>query len=78
MAALVDIHFLVTRECFGALEAEHEQLLEKAKDEVLQFLLHFKAVIKVQVIQAEKLAVREDGKSFFSNMIAWYYVELFV
>ena len=40
---------------------EHDQLLERAKTEVLQLMTSFKAVIKVRVISAEKLAIREEG-----------------
>ena len=40
---------------------EHDQLLERAKQEVLQQMTNFKAIIKVRVISAEKLAIREEG-----------------
>ena len=48
-------------ECFGVQDAEHKVMLQKAKDEVLAFMMNFKAVIKVRVISAERLNIREEG-----------------
>ena len=54
-------HCCFSSECFGVSPMEHDQLLERAKTEVLQLMTSFKAVIKVRVISAEKLAIREEG-----------------
>ena len=50
-------------ECFGVSPMEHDQLLKRAKKEVLQLMTSFKAVIKVRVISAEKLAIREEDSN---------------
>ena len=52
-------HSFLFSECFGVSPEEHDQLLERAKQEVLQQMTNFKAVIKVRVISAEKLATCE-------------------
>ena len=58
-------------------------MLQKAKDEVLAFMMNFKAVIKVRVISAERLNIREEGTLFTSvyyvqsNLLSMY-LEVFV
>ena len=52
-------HSFLFSDCFAVSPEEHDRLLERAKQEVLQLMTNFKAVIKVRVISAEKLATCE-------------------
>lgn len=50
-------------ECFGVPQEEHGKLLLKAKEEVLEYTMNFKAVIRVRVVSAERINIREEDNN---------------